>query len=132
MHPVKSVVGALIVQEGRYLLTQRPANAVLPLLWEFPGGRVEQGETDEEALSRELGELMGVRVTVGRQVLRVRHSYEDYDIDFRVYDCTLEPGEIRHLRVRDHRWVPEEELESVSFPAADKKTLDLLLKTPCW
>lgn len=130
MRPVKTVVGALIVREGRYLITQRPPKAALPLLWEFPGGKVEAGESEEAALRRELWELMGVEAVVHERVLHVQHAYPDYDIHFSVYRCELGSTQISHLRVHDHRWVPEEELDDYDFPAADQKTLDQLLLTP--
>ena len=68
------VVGAMIEKDGRYLITQRAPTATLPLLWEFPGGRVEPGETDEEALARELEEEMDISVRVGERVVHVEHS----------------------------------------------------------
>ena len=73
------VVGAMIERDGRYLITQRPPKATLPLLWEFPGGRVEPGETDEEALARELREEMAIAVAVGERVIHVEHAYESYE-----------------------------------------------------
>ena len=122
------VVGAMIDRDGRYLITQRPPTASLPLLWEFPGGRVETGETDEAALARELREEMRIEVEVGERVIHVEHSYASYDIDFCVYRCHLKgAGTIEHLRVHDHRWVRPEELDQYEFPAADEKTIAKLL-----
>ena len=121
------VVGAMIEQQGCYLITQRPPTASLPLLWEFPGGRVEPGETDEAALARELSEEMGIGVTVGERVIHVEHAYEAYDIDFCVYRCQLRQGPIRNIRVHDHRWVRPNELDQYEFPAADEKTVGKLL-----
>ncbi len=121
------VVGAMIERGGRYLITQRPPTATLPLLWEFPGGRVEPGETDEKALARELDEEMGIEVAVGDRVVHVEHAYPAYDIDFCVYRCALVAGPIRHVRVHDHRWVRPDELDSYEFPAADEKTIAKLL-----
>jgi 8-oxo-dGTP diphosphatase len=121
------VVGAMIEREGQYLITQRPPRATLPLLWEFPGGKVEPGETDPEALARELREEMGIAVEVGERVIHVEHAYEGYDIDFCVYRCALHGGAIQHLRVHDHRWVRPEELDDYQFPAADEKTIARLL-----
>ena len=121
------VVGAMIEQDGRYLITQRPPTATLPLLWEFPGGRVEPGETDEVALARELSEEMGIGVQVGERAIHVEHAYESYDIDFCVYRCRLVSGPIQHLRVQDHRWVRPDELDDYEFPAADEKTIAKLL-----
>jgi 8-oxo-dGTP diphosphatase len=124
------VVGAMLEKEGgRYLITQRPATSSLPLLWEFPGGRVQEGESDSEALARELEEDLGVRVRVGERVMHLQHEYPDYDIDFRVFRCRLVSAEsdIRHLRVHDHRWVALSEMDQYEFPAADARTLEKLL-----
>ena len=123
-----TVVGAMIEREGKYLITQRKPTATLPLLWEFPGGRVEPGETDAQALARELKEEMDINVEVADQVMHVQHSYPDYDIDFRVYRCKLIAGDIKHLRVHDHRWVAPAELDDYEFPPADQKTFEQLLE----
>jgi len=121
------VVGAMIEREGCYLITQRPPRASLPLLWEFPGGKVEPGETDEEALARELREEMAIVVEVAERVIHVEHSYEQYDIDFCVYRCGLRGGTIQNLKVHDHRWVRPDQLDDYEFPAADEKTIAKLL-----
>ncbi len=121
------VVGAMIERDGRYLITQRPPKATLPLLWEFPGGRVEPGETDEEALARELREEMAIGVAVGERVIHVEHAYESYDIDFCVYRFRHTAGAIQHLRIHAHEWVRPDELDRYEFPAADEKTIAKLL-----
>jgi 8-oxo-dGTP diphosphatase len=121
------VVGAMIEKDGKYLITQRPPTASLPNLWEFPGGRVEAGETDPAALARELSEEMGIRVEVGDRVIHVEHAYESYDIDFCVYRCRLLGGPLRHIRVADHRWVRPDELDQYEFPPADEKSIAKLL-----
>jgi 8-oxo-dGTP diphosphatase len=124
------VVGAMLQNDdGRYLITQRPPKASLPLLWEFPGGRVEEGETDAQALAREIREEMGVDVTVLEQAMHTHHEYPKYDIDFRVFRCRLTDAKtpIQHLRVHDHRWVTLEEMARYQFPDADAKTLAKLL-----
>jgi len=121
------VVGAMIEQEGRYLITQRSPKGTLPLLWEFPGGRVEAGETDAGALARELREEMGIGVEVGDRCIHVEHAYDDYDIDFCVYRCRLTSGPVQNLRVYAHRWVLAEELDDYEFPPADEKSIAKLL-----
>jgi len=124
------VVGAMIEQEGgRYLITQRRPSAVFPLMWEFPGGRVEEGEGDEEALARELAEEMGIEVQVGAEVLRIHHEYPKYDVDFRVFRCRLasSDGVIQNVRVHDHRWVTLQEMSQYEFPPADQRSLERLL-----
>jgi 8-oxo-dGTP diphosphatase len=113
----------MIEQEGKYLITQRPRTATFPSLWEFPGGRVEQGETDQAALARELEEEMGIGVEVADRVIHVEHAYESYDIDFCVYRCNLVRGPLRHIRVADHRWVRPDELDEYEFPPADEKSI---------
>ena len=124
------VVGAMLEKEGgRYLITQRPPTSSLPLLWEFPGGRVERGESDQEALARELREEMGIEVRIAEEAMHTHHEYPGYEIDFRVFRCRLLSPEaaIRHLRVHDHRWVTLEEMSRYQFPDADARTLEKLL-----
>ena len=124
------VVGAMLEKDGgRYLITQRPPSASLPLLWEFPGGRVQEGETDEEALARELKEEMDIDVEVLEQAMHTHHEYPHYDIDFWVFRCRLRSPEsaIKHLRVHDHRWVALSEMSQYKFPDADARTLEKLL-----
>jgi 8-oxo-dGTP diphosphatase len=123
------VVGAMLEKDGRYLITQRLPGKSLPLLWEFPGGRVQEGETDEEALARELEEDLGIEVEVGEQVMHTQHAYPNYDIDFRVFACRLLSPEraIQHTRVHDHRWVTLGEMSQYQFPDADARTLEKLL-----
>ncbi len=121
------VVGAMIEKDGRYLITQRSPKASFPLLWEFPGGRVEPGETDQAALARELREEMGIGVEVGDRSVHVEHAYESYDIDFSVYRCRLVSGPVRDIGVHAHRWVAPEELDQYEFPPADEKSIAKLL-----
>src|SRR5438309_6575654 len=82
------VVAAMIEKDGKYLITQRRPTATLPLLWEFPGGRVEEGESDETALAREVEEERGSDGDVGDRVIHVQHSYPHDDREFRVSRCT--------------------------------------------
>ncbi|MBX2813819.1 MAG: (deoxy)nucleoside triphosphate pyrophosphohydrolase [Myxococcales bacterium] len=123
------VVAAQIEQGGRYLITQRKPTSSLPLLWEFPGGRVENNETDQEALARELREEMSIEVDVGDAAVAVNHEYDAYIIDFRVYYCRLltDPREIGTVGVHDYRWVAPHELDDYEFPGADQATVDALL-----
>ncbi len=123
------VVGAMLEREpGRYLITQRSKNASLPLLWEFPGGRVMEGESDAGALVRELKERLELDVEVGEQTITTHHVYPDYDVDFRVFLCKLkEPAEPSHQVVNDHRWVTLAETANYKFPDADARTLEKLL-----
>lgn len=121
------VVASVISRDGRYLITQRRPQATLPLLWEFPGGRVEDGETDQEALSREVKERLGVEVDVGKEVRRVVHPYATYTVELHVYEGTLRSDRLQALRVNDFRWVLPSELDQFRFPGADQHTVDQLL-----
>lgn len=124
------VVGAMIEREGgRYLITQRRPHATLPLLWEFPGGRVEEGESLSDALRRELKQEMDLDVQVDEEISHTHHIYEKYEIDFHVFRCRLAcpESQIKHLKVHDHRWVSAGELSHYEFPPADAKTIEKLL-----
>src|SRR5512135_3320476 len=83
------VVAAVVERNGKYLITQRRPEAVLPLLWEFPGGRVEPGENDEQALRREMRERLDVDIEVGRHLATSVHDYEGYSVTLVVYQATL-------------------------------------------
>ena len=120
------VVAAEIEREGRYLITQRRPVASMPLLWEFPGGRVEPGESDEAALARELREKLGLEVEVGARSGSLTHIYDDYTLDFLVYRARP-LGEPSAVRVHDLRWVAPEQFDQYTFPGADKRTIDQLL-----
>src|SRR3954452_8103709 len=88
------VVAAVIEHEGRYLITQRNANAVLPLLWEFPGGRIEPGEAESTCLLREVRGRIGVEVVVGHKLGEHVHEYSNYSVNLTMYSCKL-PAEAR-------------------------------------
>ena len=121
------VVAAVIEHEGKYLITQRRENASLPLLWEFPGGRVEAGEDDFAALKREFSERLGAEVEVGKPVAFRNHEYEGYSVELVLYEATLvqaEGEELEIKRVKGYRWVAADEFSEYPFPPADSLTLD--------
>ena len=121
------VVAAEIERDGRFLITQRRPAAVLPLLWEFPSGRVEDGESDEEALLREIRERVDVDVKVGKLSMFIKHEYEDYSLDFCVYRCELISKTLTKRRVHAWRWVTPAEMDDYEFPPADARTIRALL-----
>ncbi len=116
-------------EPGRYLITQRSKTASLPLLWEFPGGRVHHGETDAGALQRELKERLGLDVDVDEQAMTTHHEYDSYTLDFTVFHCrpARADQEVSHAVVADHRWVGLDEMGQFKFPDADARTLAKLL-----
>ena len=124
------VVAAVIGQDGRYLVTQRRPTAVLPLLWEFPGGKVEEGESDLEALSREVKHRVGVEIKPGAQISSVRHEYEHYTVELHLYDCRLLSGEPRAVNVHQFRWVESDDFDQLPFTPADEASMSKLLGLP--
>jgi 8-oxo-dGTP diphosphatase len=121
------VVAALVEREGRYLITQRRESAVLPLLWDFPGGRVEDGESDEAALAREVSERLGATVEVGQLISFVNHPYERYAVDLYLYQCELLSDRLHCRAVKDYAWVTSKEMESYAFTPVDEASMSKLL-----
>lgn len=127
--PRVRVVSAELARDGLYLITQRLPHAVLPGLWEFPGGRVRDGESDEAALFRAVRDRLGVEPVIGSRAMEVEHRYDDYVLTLAVYRCTLsEDAQPNPLRVADLAWVGPEQFGDYTFPGADAQTVDALLK----
>jgi mutator protein MutT len=117
------VAAALIFDHGKLLITQRRADGHLPNLWEFPGGKVEAGETFQACLAREIREELGVEISVCELVEDLTHSYPEKTVRLRFYRCALLSGEAKAIHVQDLRWVTREELKRYEFPAADAKLI---------
>lgn len=127
--PHLRVVSAELARDGLYLLSQRLPHAVLGGLWEFPGGRVRGGETDEACLVRTLRDRLGVEPIVGSLAMEVRHEYDTYTLTMAVYRCTL-PDRVDPTprRVASLAWVGPEDFGAYRFPGADQQTVDALLR----
>ena len=121
------VVAAEIERDGQYLITQRRPEAMLPLLWEFPSGKVEEGESDAEALKREIQERLGAEIEVAELSMFIKHEYETYALDFCVYRCTLVSPSVTAKAVHDWKWVTPAEMGDYEFPPADAQTIGKLL-----
>lgn len=120
MNPhVQVAVGVLIDDQGRILLAKRHADAHQGDLWEFPGGKVESGETTTQALQRELYEELGVRVTQSRPLIRVLHHYDDLSVELDVCCVTAWSGEPEGKEGQPLQWVGREALVDISLPAAN-------------
>lgn len=121
------VVAAVIQKNERYLITQRRKAAVLPLMWEFPGGKVEEGEADADALRREVLERLGVEIEVGQLISFVSHPYEHYTVDLHLYECKLKSETLQAKAVNDFKWVTSSEFDQYSFTPADEASMTKLL-----
>ena len=120
------VAGLIIGDDHRILITQRRADQELPLLWEFPGGKVEAGESPVAALVRELGEEIGVTVAVGRIWEVLFHAYPAFDLVMLVYVCRIVEGIPRAVEVADLAWVAAHDLRRWDILPADRPLVDRL------
>jgi len=117
------VVAAVIIDDGRVLLTRRGEGQHLAGFWEFPGGKLEEGETAEEALARECREECGIEVGVAEVLDVTHHRYPEKDVLLLFYRCELRAGEVRHLQVADHAWVAPADLGAYALPPADQRVI---------
>lgn len=121
------VVAGLLEREGSILVDRRRRGTHLEGLWEFPGGKIEPGETPEQALVRELREELGVESTVVGIVATIEHAYPDFDLSLALYAVEFR-GEPVALEVAEVRWVPAGELAALPMPPADVPLVDAVLK----
>lgn len=120
------VVAALIWDQDRFLICQRPEHKARGLLWEFVGGKVEAGESMEEALIRECGEELDITVSVGDIFIQVIHAYPDIHIRLTLFHCTIARGTPRLLEHNDLKWIHPREIPEFDFCPADKDILALI------
>ncbi|MDZ4696540.1 MAG: (deoxy)nucleoside triphosphate pyrophosphohydrolase [Deltaproteobacteria bacterium] len=124
----KVVVAALIRAGATVLVSQRRADQSFPLCWEFPGGKIEPGESAEQALIREIREELGCAIAVGALFHRVTFAYEDFDLDMALYECTVVSGTPHAVEVAAVDWVIPTVLATLKMPPADLPMVELLTK----
>ena len=124
---IRVVAAEIYDGHGKYLITQRMPHAALPLLWEFPGGKVESGESDVDALVREIREELDVTIAPYGSAASTVADYDRYCIDFHSFPARIVAGQLRRIGVWDFRWVRPEELTDYRFPPADQAALERLL-----
>lgn len=122
------VAAGIVLRGGRVLVTRRLAGAHLGGLWEFPGGKIEPGETPEEALRRELAEELAVRVRVGPRWGTLRHRYPERHVRLHVLFAWIARGTPRAAASEEMRWATPPELAGLPFPGADRPVVAALLK----
>jgi len=117
---MKRVVAALILNENRILACQRTRHQAMPLKWEFPGGKIEEGEQPRAALRRELEEELGIEASIGNEVARIHHEYASGGvIELRFFEVRDYQGEIENRIFREIRWATRQELLELDFLEAD-------------
>jgi 8-oxo-dGTP diphosphatase len=117
---MKRVVAGLIEKDGKLLVCQRTRHQTMPLKWEFPGGKIEEGEQPRDALRRELEEELGILATVGDEVSRIQHEYPNGGtVELRFFVVRKFEGEIENRIFRDIRWAPPTDLPRFDFLEAD-------------
>ncbi len=124
--PIVRVVAAVIRRDGEFLITRRFAAAHLGGSWEFPGGKVEEGEDLTAALTREIEEEIGVDIEVGGELLRGSHAYPDRTVLIHFFECRVLAGEPVARGVAAFRWVPLDELFEAQLPEANRALLNKL------
>ena len=117
------VVAALIREGDKFMICQRPANKARGLLWEFVGGKVEQGETKEQALIRECREELAITVDVGSAFTEVTHVYPDLTIHLTLFNAAIASGTPQMLEHNDIRWITPAEIGDYEFCPADEVIL---------
>lgn len=122
------VVAGFLKKDAKILVGQRPENNTLAGQWEFPGGKIEVGETPEEALARELSEELGIEAQVGELKLACTHSYGDIGILILFYEVIYWKGEPKAKHHMMLEWIHPEELKHRSIPEANRKILDRIYK----
>ena len=127
---MKIVGTAIIVDKNKKILIgQRPEGKALPGLWEFPGGKLEDGETVEQCIIREIKEELNVCCKVGRFLLSVSKEYEHGDFKLMVYEATIQ--DMEHLKANVHQalcWVTPEDMKNYEFPPADVEIIEYLMR----
>lgn len=120
------VVAALIQDGKRFLICQRPANKVRGLYWEFVGGKVEPGETPQQALARECKEELDLQIAVSDELMQLTYTYPDITVHLRFYRACIVAGTPRLLEHQDLRWITPDQIDAFQFCPADQAFLSAL------
>ena len=120
---ITEVVAALIWQDDKFMICQRPAHKARGFLWEFVGGKVEPGETKEQALIRECQEELAMTLSVGDIFMDVVHEYPDLTVHLMLFNATIAEGEPQKLEHNDIRWITPSEISNYDFCPADEEIL---------
>ena len=125
---ITKVVAALIWRGDKFMICQRPAHKARGLLWEFVGGKVEPGETKEQALIRECREELAITLSVGDVFMDVIHEYPDLTVHLTLFNAIIAEGEPQMLEHNDIRWITTSEIPNYEFCPADEEILDTIIR----
>ena len=123
------VVAALIWDKDKFMICRRPKNKARALLWEFVGGKVEKGETKEQALIRECREELDITVSVGSEFMSVTHEYPDITVHLTLFNATIKEGEPKLIEHCGLRWITSAEIPNYKFCPADAEILAKIVNT---
>ena len=123
------VVAALIWDQDKFMICQRPVQKARGLLWEFVGGKVEPGESEEQALIRECQEELAITLNVGEIFMDVIHKYPDLTVHLTLFHATIQEGVSQKLEHNDIRWITVDEIDQYEFCPADEGILERLKKS---
>jgi A/G-specific adenine glycosylase len=126
--PEYQVSAAVLRKNEKILITRRKCNGHLGGLWEFPGGKVRENETPEQACIREIKEEVNLDITVDTFLTRIKHAYTHFKIKMDIFNCTYVSGDLKLNGPVDYRWVTVDELKLYPFPGADRKFMHLILE----
>ena len=122
------VVAAVIERNDKILIAQRADKGELAKKWEFPGGKIEESETHQQALSREIKEELDIDISVDDYITTVNYAYNTFDLTMYAYKCTVNNGEIRLNEHLGYAWVEKLDLMSYDLAAADIPIVDMIIK----
>ena len=117
------VVAALIWDDDKFMICQRPPHKARGLLWEFVGGKVEPGETKEQALVRECQEELAITLSIGDVFMDALHEYPDLTVHLTLFNATIAEGELQKLEHNDIQWIAPSEIPNYEFCPADEEIL---------
>ena len=125
---ITEVVAALIWDDDKFMICQRPEHKARGLLWEFVGGKVDPGETKEQALIRECKEELDIILSVGDVFMDVTHEYPDITVHLTLFNATIAEGEPQMLEHNDIQWITPSEIQNYDFCPADEEILAKIIE----
>ena len=128
------LIGVAVIwnQQGQILIDRRPPKGVMGGLWEFPGGKMEPGETVEECIQREILEELGIDIEVVEHLITINHTYTHLRVSLNVHHCRHIGGAPQTLECDEVRWVYLNELENFTFPEANAQVIDVIQENGIW